>query len=104
ERPVVVDEVDVRKPPVRDERAGDDVVAGVAVEVAPRTRREYGQDDAEHREAGQRQYVRAECDPQTSARALPQRNGLDAHAASRCWAPSRSRIPGTTRSATPITA
>ncbi len=103
ERAVVVDEVDVRELTVGDERAREDVVARVAVEVAPRPPGDRRERDPEDGEAAERERVCAERDPQ-AARLRAQLLRVDAHAASCRRAPSRSRMPGTTLSATPITA
>ena len=57
ERPVVVVLVDVRQLAVCEARAGDEVVTGVAVQVAPRLPRERDDDDSEDSKRSERRNV-----------------------------------------------
>ena len=102
---VEVREVAVRHLAVRDPDPGDEVVAGVAVEVAPRAPDEREQPQGEDGETAERQRVGRDGDAEPLGPGAD-RDGRGGHAATASprAARSRSRIPGTTRFVTPIVA
>ncbi len=105
ERPVEEDEVAIGQLPVGDASSRHEVVARVAVEVAPGAPGQREESEGEDGETRERKGVGRDGDPKPLG---PDANRCNrrghAAAASRPADSSRLRIPGTTRSVTPMVA